>query len=262
MVCHPSGFPRIFLVWYLATSVQCSFNVLSEHSITICRYWTHLTLFVMLNVKMRSASINSSTDKKRMMMCLKKDRTWKYSCLLDFTFIMWMSCSWLDGINGIWVNFFCPNFFPTLVCWIFKGYKVAQKQSESNLGTFFLIRSFSIVASDGDHLISLIDGISYKSPSAPMISQIEDIPPETFCHGDNIPPNCTTDCTCTHKIDVPLNAIVEVVLVDEGLYGFLFVEHILETFTSILFSATSKHLASISLAWIFVLRDWCWKISR
>lgn len=79
--------------------------------------------------------------------------------------------------------------------------------------------SFFVVASDGDHLISLIDGISYKSPSAPMISQINDIPPEQFCHGDNLPPNCTSDCTCTHKIDIPLNAIVEVVLVDEGLYS-------------------------------------------
>lgn len=74
------------------------------------------------------------------------------------------------------------------------------------------------VAADGDHLMSLIDEISYKPPSAPMISQIHDIPPESFCNGDNRPPNCGPTCTCTHKVDVPLNAIVEIVLVDEGIH--------------------------------------------
>lgn len=49
-----------------------------------------------------------------------------------------------------------------------------------------------------------------------MLSQIDDIPPEQFCHGDNRPPNCTVDCSCIHMIDLPLNAIVEIVLV--GLY--------------------------------------------
>lgn len=34
-----------------------------------------------------------------------------------------------------------------------------------------------LVAPGGDHLISLIDEISYVSPPAPMISQIQDIPP-------------------------------------------------------------------------------------
>lgn len=48
-----------------------------------------------------------------------------------------------------------------------------------------------------------------------MISQINDIPPEQFCNGDNRPPNCGPNCVCTHKVDIPLNAIVEVVLVDE-----------------------------------------------
>lgn len=65
--------------------------------------------------------------------------------------------------------------------------------------------------------MSLIDEISYKSPNAPMLSQIEDIPPDQFCHGDNKPANCGSTCSCIHKVDVPLNAIVEVVLVDEGL---------------------------------------------
>jgi len=73
-----------------------------------------------------------------------------------------------------------------------------------------------LVAPGGDHLISLIDEISYVSPPSPMLSQINDIPPEQFCNGDNRPPDCAPNCMCTHKVDIPLNAIVEVVLVDEG----------------------------------------------
>lgn len=80
---------------------------------------------------------------------------------------------------------------------------------------FFSIYVFS-VAPTGDHVISLIDEISYLSPPAPLLSQYDEINPEQFCNGDNRPANCGTNCMCTHKIDIPLNAIVEIVLVDEG----------------------------------------------
>lgn len=93
--------------------------------------------------------------------------------------------------------------------------KIISKSQKNFLKT-------NIVAGDGDHLVSLIDEISYKSPSSPMLSQIDDIPPEEFCHGDNRPPNCTVDCSCIHMIDLPLNAIVEIVLV--GLYFFFVVK--------------------------------------
>nr|BCM26534.1 laccase-like multicopper oxidase 2 [Pseudothemis zonata] len=72
-----------------------------------------------------------------------------------------------------------------------------------------------LVAPNGDHVISLVDGISFVFPPSPPLSQIEDIPPEMFCNGDNRPPECGENCMCTHKVDIPLNAIVEVVLVDE-----------------------------------------------
>lgn len=72
------------------------------------------------------------------------------------------------------------------------------------------------VAPTGDHVLSLVDEISYMSPSAPLLSQYDDINPEQFCNGDNRPANCGDNCMCTHKVDIPLNAIVEVVLVDEG----------------------------------------------
>lgn len=75
------------------------------------------------------------------------------------------------------------------------------------------------VAPNGDHVISLIDEISHMSPPAPLLSQYDDIDPSQFCNGDNRPPNCGPNCMCTHKIDIPLNAIVEVVLVDEGKFS-------------------------------------------
>ncbi|KAJ8973623.1 hypothetical protein NQ317_015324 [Molorchus minor] len=72
-----------------------------------------------------------------------------------------------------------------------------------------------LVAPNGDHVISLIDEISYLSPPSPPLSQYDDINPEQFCNGDNRPANCGQNCMCTHKVDIPKDAIVEVVLVDE-----------------------------------------------
>ncbi|RZF37807.1 hypothetical protein LSTR_LSTR007169 [Laodelphax striatellus] len=74
---------------------------------------------------------------------------------------------------------------------------------------------FLVAPGGGDHVISLVDEISFTFPPSPPISQVEDIPPEQFCNGDNKPANCGRNCMCTHKVDIPLNAVVEVVLVDE-----------------------------------------------
>lgn len=72
------------------------------------------------------------------------------------------------------------------------------------------------VAPGGDHVISLVDEISYSAPPAPPLSQMHELSPELFCNGDNRPATCPVDCRCTHMIDVPLNSVVEIVLVDEG----------------------------------------------
>ncbi|KAJ8955266.1 hypothetical protein NQ318_000293 [Aromia moschata] len=72
-----------------------------------------------------------------------------------------------------------------------------------------------LAATGGDHVISLIDEISFKFPPSPPLSQLDDIDPEMFCNGDNRPIDCGENCQCTHMVDIPLNAIVEVVLVDE-----------------------------------------------
>lgn len=75
-----------------------------------------------------------------------------------------------------------------------------------------------VAPNGGDHVISLVDEISYISPPSPMLSQIDDIPPEMFCNGDNKPANCGKNCMCVHKVDIPTHAVVEVVLVDEGTF--------------------------------------------
>ncbi|XP_047512299.1 laccase-5 isoform X2 [Pieris napi] len=72
-----------------------------------------------------------------------------------------------------------------------------------------------LVAPGGDHVLSLVDEISYRAAPAPPLSQMHELSPELFCNGDNRPENCAVDCRCTHMIDVPLNSIVEIVLVDE-----------------------------------------------
>lgn len=79
-----------------------------------------------------------------------------------------------------------------------------------------------LVAPTGDHVISLVDNISFVFPKSPPLSQPEDVPPQQYCNGDDRPPQCGRNCMCTHSVDIPLNAIVEVVLVDEGkLFTFL-----------------------------------------
>lgn len=45
-----------------------------------------------------------------------------------------------------------------------------------------------LVPPGGDHLISLVDEISFVGPPAPILSQYDDIDPQQFCNGDNRPP--------------------------------------------------------------------------
>ena len=44
-----------------------------------------------------------------------------------------------------------------------------------------------LVPPGGDHLISLVDEISYVGPPAPLLSQYDDVDPQQFCNGDNRP---------------------------------------------------------------------------
>ncbi|XP_072743934.1 uncharacterized protein [Anoplolepis gracilipes] len=61
-----------------------------------------------------------------------------------------------------------------------------------------------------------IDGISFKFPPSPPLSQPMDIPSNQYCNRTALPKSCNNGvCSCTQKLDIPLNAIVEILLVDE-----------------------------------------------
>lgn len=82
------------------------------------------------------------------------------------------------------------------------------------------------------------------------MSQIDDLPQELFCNGDNRPADCGPNCECVHQVDIPLNAIVEVVLVDEGNTFAEF--RLIFRSNLIFFSSVSKSEPSIPFAWLLV----------
>ncbi|XP_076303579.1 uncharacterized protein LOC143221864 [Lasioglossum baleicum] len=61
----------------------------------------------------------------------------------------------------------------------------------------------------------LMNGIIYDNAPAPMLSQLEDLPKDQLCDADHLPQGCSANCSCTHVIDVQLNATVEIIFVDE-----------------------------------------------
>ncbi|XP_043604927.1 laccase-4-like [Bombus pyrosoma] len=62
-----------------------------------------------------------------------------------------------------------------------------------------------------------INNISSTGPSSPPLTQLEDTPADAFCNSENLPPHCRPGalCTCIHLIKIPLNSIVEIILIDE-----------------------------------------------
>ncbi|XP_023314043.1 laccase-2-like [Trichogramma pretiosum] len=65
-----------------------------------------------------------------------------------------------------------------------------------------------------------LNHISLKFPPFPLLSQWEEIGPDTLCNRTHTPrADCQREhCACTHVIQVGLNQVVELVLVDEGRY--------------------------------------------
>nr|XP_033342198.1 laccase-2-like [Megalopta genalis] len=61
----------------------------------------------------------------------------------------------------------------------------------------------------------IIDSVNFKNAPSPPISQLEDLPADQFCNSQDLPRGCTANCTCTHMIEISLNAIAEIILIDE-----------------------------------------------
>lgn len=73
---------------------------------------------------------------------------------------------------------------------------------------------------------SKINGISFEFPSSPLLSQRNDISDGTLCNGTHKPSKCADamTCSCAHMYSVPLNSIVEIILLD--VKGDLNISHV------------------------------------
>lgn len=65
-----------------------------------------------------------------------------------------------------------------------------------------------------------LNRISMKMPSSPLLSARNSLDDSRFCNESSLAQrniDCTVEfCECSHVLQVPLNAVVEMVLVDEG----------------------------------------------
>ncbi|CAK9305034.1 unnamed protein product [Gordionus sp. m RMFG-2023] len=70
-----------------------------------------------------------------------------------------------------------------------------------------------------DEDIPMFNNISFRHPSAPLLSQYYDVPDRELCN-INTHPQCASEfCSCTHMYEIELGAVVEVIVIDEGLNG-------------------------------------------
>lgn len=62
-----------------------------------------------------------------------------------------------------------------------------------------------------------VNNLSFAYPSFPLLSQPELITDSLFCDELNVPAGCIdlAQCPCIHRIKVELNAVVELIIVDE-----------------------------------------------
>ncbi|XP_044007191.1 laccase-5-like isoform X2 [Aphidius gifuensis] len=64
--------------------------------------------------------------------------------------------------------------------------------------------------------IPMIDGISNRFPTSPFLTQLNDIPKQQICNGNNKPKSCENKpvCGCSHVLKIPLNSSVEMVIIN------------------------------------------------
>lgn len=66
------------------------------------------------------------------------------------------------------------------------------------------------------HVRSLINNITSIFPSSPYMSQFEDIPKAQLCSFMDNYRDHSEHRVCSHVLSIPLNSIVEFIIVDEG----------------------------------------------
>ncbi|XP_012139840.2 uncharacterized protein LOC100881736 [Megachile rotundata] len=82
--------------------------------------------------------------------------------------------------------------------------------------TFYRPNTYKTFLIPGPNSIVMgtMDNIQFSFPPVPPLSQFDDLPSNQFCDSDNLPRGCQGNCTCTHVRKIPLNAVVEVILID------------------------------------------------
>ena len=86
-----------------------------------------------------------------------------------------------------------------------------------------------------------INGITFQLPSAPPLSQPENVDNHAFCN-ETFKTNCEEGfCHCTHVLNVEKDSLVELILVDESRYC-LFV--CFSIFLSLVVLSPTSHLPS------------------
>ncbi|KAF7993615.1 hypothetical protein HCN44_010210 [Aphidius gifuensis] len=65
-------------------------------------------------------------------------------------------------------------------------------------------------------VVPLINGITNRLATSPLLTQVENIPPSEICDGTKKPQHCEnkTVCECTHVLQIALNSSVEFVIYD------------------------------------------------
>ena len=83
-----------------------------------------------------------------------------------------------------------------------------------------ILKMYKNVAVDKNHRLFTpqINNISLRMPPSPLLHQFGDLPLGTLCNESTVS-NCGTEfCDCTYTLNVALGSLVELVLIDEGLY--------------------------------------------
>ncbi|XP_046744388.1 laccase-1-like [Diprion similis] len=68
----------------------------------------------------------------------------------------------------------------------------------------------------GIESIALVGNRSFSLPSAPLLTQRNDIPKSEICEGERPPANCSSPCICTHIVNFTLDSVGELILFDAG----------------------------------------------
>ncbi|KAF7993644.1 hypothetical protein HCN44_010239 [Aphidius gifuensis] len=78
-------------------------------------------------------------------------------------------------------------------------------------------RPFQAPTGGPDGVVPSVDGITNRLETSPLLTQYDNIPKSEICNGKKKPKHCENQpvCQCTHIIDIPLNASVEIIIYDD-----------------------------------------------